>query len=228
MQRIQGATVEQDLYGAGKPGFQEGDPAAQIPATVVSAAFLNALQEEIARAVELGDVLDPNNPGQLAALLAPLFATRTLTRDVPLNALEPFCEPAGTWQHHRLKVPSENSLWGNSQGILYLVLAPYVPHQATIVRVEAGVQPRFVKTGSDRMRFDLCMQNAIKHPLDQTFARVRATAYASTNEKETVTLTPSLTMTGEGAYLTIKASNTSSAFEDDLYGLSVTYSESVL
>ena len=51
MDRITGATVDPDLYGAGKDGFREGSPGVS-PATIVTKEWLNSLQEEICTVIE--------------------------------------------------------------------------------------------------------------------------------------------------------------------------------
>ncbi len=73
MHRIDHATRSQNLHGVGRDGFTGGNPATQVPATIVTADWLNAIQEEIARAIET----DPNIPLAKAnnAQLAALFAT---------------------------------------------------------------------------------------------------------------------------------------------------------
>ncbi len=70
MQRTDHVTRALDLFGTGKDGYQEGDAEQQVPGTVVTAAALNAMQEELARAVEQYVPLDPANSGQLATCLA--------------------------------------------------------------------------------------------------------------------------------------------------------------
>lgn len=55
--------------------FTEGDPGSSIPATVVTADWLNALQEEIAGVIEgAGDTLDKPDNGQLLAAIDTLIA----------------------------------------------------------------------------------------------------------------------------------------------------------
>jgi hypothetical protein len=73
MKRNDHVTAAIDKFGTGKPGFSEGDPEAQVPATVVTADFLDAVQEELARAVEAYVPLDPADPGQLAKCLSELL-----------------------------------------------------------------------------------------------------------------------------------------------------------
>ena len=54
--------------------FTEGDPSLGVPATVVSADWLNAVQEEISNVVETnGLVLNKANSGQLQAALLEFF-----------------------------------------------------------------------------------------------------------------------------------------------------------
>lgn len=52
MRRIDTATKAVDLFGAGKHGFKNGDPALAILATKLNAEFFNAMQEELAGIVE--------------------------------------------------------------------------------------------------------------------------------------------------------------------------------
>lgn len=81
MHRIDHATRAVDLHGAGRDGFTEGDPVAGEAPTVVTANYLNAVQEELARAVEaFGVTLDPANHGQLAAALGTWPANRAMVR----------------------------------------------------------------------------------------------------------------------------------------------------
>lgn len=64
MKRIDSAGATEDNK------FTEGDPATGTPATIVSAAWLNAVQEEIAQAIEkFGVTLDPEQDDQLAGIL---------------------------------------------------------------------------------------------------------------------------------------------------------------
>lgn len=59
MERITGPTVDEDLHGAGKDGFTEGDPGLVAP-TIVSADWLNGVQEEILNVIE-GAGLTPSS-----------------------------------------------------------------------------------------------------------------------------------------------------------------------
>jgi hypothetical protein len=51
MERITGVTVDEDLHGTGKDGFQEGTPGL-APATIVTQKWLNEVQEEIVTTLE--------------------------------------------------------------------------------------------------------------------------------------------------------------------------------
>lgn len=52
MRRISTPTAAQDLFGPGKHGFRNGDPANAILATRLQAEWFNAVQEEVATAIE--------------------------------------------------------------------------------------------------------------------------------------------------------------------------------
>ncbi len=76
MQRIAGDTVQADKFGAGKPGFSEGNAETQRPATIVTGTWLDAVQEEIVRAIEAsGQTPDPTNLSQLAQAIAQAAAS---------------------------------------------------------------------------------------------------------------------------------------------------------
>jgi len=68
MHRIDGAGHDNNT-------FTEGDPQSAVPATVVTAAFLNAVQEEFANLVEHdGGVLDKNDNTQVLTKILALIA----------------------------------------------------------------------------------------------------------------------------------------------------------
>lgn len=70
MKRIDTATKAVDLFGAGKHGFQDGNPSLGVPATQLTAALFNNVQEEIARVVEAaGITLDGSVYTQLLSAL---------------------------------------------------------------------------------------------------------------------------------------------------------------
>ena len=86
MQRIDTANKAVNLFGAGKHGFKAGVPGSSDRPTSLSAAFMNALQEEIAQAIEgSGIQLDPDRQNQL---LAAIRAQRGVisVRDWPFSA----------------------------------------------------------------------------------------------------------------------------------------------
>ena len=70
MRRIDTSTAVADLFGPGKNGFGDGNPALAILATRLNAAFFNSLQEELANAIEQGGLaLDPGDNSQLSILI---------------------------------------------------------------------------------------------------------------------------------------------------------------
>lgn len=56
MHRIDTATAEPDLHGSGKDGFRDGQTPATTAATRLNADWCNAVQEEIANAVEAAGI----------------------------------------------------------------------------------------------------------------------------------------------------------------------------
>jgi hypothetical protein len=87
MKRIDTATKAADLFGPGKHGFKAGNVLAGEAPTKLSAGWFNALQEEVARAIEaFGLELDPEDNGQLAAALTALLAQVALLapKDSPI------------------------------------------------------------------------------------------------------------------------------------------------
>lgn len=79
MRRIDTPTAAQDLFGPGKHGFRDGNPAVAVLATRLNAAHFNAIQEEIAGVVEgSGAALNPADNGQLFTAIKSLFRSATL------------------------------------------------------------------------------------------------------------------------------------------------------
>lgn len=77
MQRIDHSTASADLFGAGKDGYTEGDIGLGIPPTVVTADWLNSIQEEIANAVEgAGITLALGTRTQLLSAILALSGSR--------------------------------------------------------------------------------------------------------------------------------------------------------
>ena len=70
MKRIDTKTAVLNMHGPNKPGFRDGDAINGIKPTYLNAAFMNALQEEIANAIEKSGMnLDPNDNSQLYAAI---------------------------------------------------------------------------------------------------------------------------------------------------------------
>jgi hypothetical protein len=70
MQRIATANRDVDKHGAGKDGFDGGDPLEARDGTDLSADWCDAIQEEIANTIEdAGVVLDDGDNGQLSAIV---------------------------------------------------------------------------------------------------------------------------------------------------------------
>jgi hypothetical protein len=93
MQRINTATKAVDKFGVGKHGFNDGNKAGGVAATVVDSAWANSLQEEISNVIEeSGIVLDPNDRGQMAKAIQSgklLSATAGGTDDAITAAFTP-------------------------------------------------------------------------------------------------------------------------------------------
>lgn len=70
MQRINSTNRAANKFGAGKDGFQGGSPATGVKATYVTPEWTNAVQEELARAIEgAGIALDADKYDQLLAAI---------------------------------------------------------------------------------------------------------------------------------------------------------------
>lgn len=102
MERITGSAVSVDLFGAGKDGFKNGDKANGIPATVVTAEFMNQVQEEIANVIELASItLDDGDRTQLFKAIknmisvSDIIARFTTTGNITLSGLA--TQAAGDW-----------------------------------------------------------------------------------------------------------------------------------
>jgi len=79
MRRISTPTAAQDLFGPGKHGFRNGDPANAILATRLQAEWFNALQEEMAAVIEgTGAALDGNNNSQLDAAIKSIISAASI------------------------------------------------------------------------------------------------------------------------------------------------------
>lgn len=74
MQRINTTNRAVDLFGPGKDGFTGGDPLVALAPTTVSPEYLNAVQEELANAVEPFAPLDALSTCQLQQTLSQAFS----------------------------------------------------------------------------------------------------------------------------------------------------------
>ncbi|WP_347505151.1 pyocin knob domain-containing protein [Pseudomonas anguilliseptica] len=85
MRRINTPTAAEDLFGPGKSGFRNGDPALAILATRLNAEFFNSLQEEVAGVVEgAGLALIPEDNGQLLLAVKNLIVANALKIKAPI------------------------------------------------------------------------------------------------------------------------------------------------
>jgi len=97
MKRVSTPNSVPDLFGPGKPGYRDGNKAANLNPTELSAADMNAIQEELAAFPEhVGSVVDPNNNHQvLQAVIAMIearvgdYALDTGVADAYVVALNP-------------------------------------------------------------------------------------------------------------------------------------------
>lgn len=88
MNRLTHATKATDLYGAGKHGYTDGVPSV-TPATVLNSVAQNALQEELARAVEAFTTLNAGDLGQLATILTTLLTSAGGSATLQVSASTP-------------------------------------------------------------------------------------------------------------------------------------------
>ena len=78
MQRINTSSAAANLFGAGKSGFQDGNPATATAATFFNAAWCNSVQEEIASVIEsVGTTLNSASYTQLLTAINTLIGNRT-------------------------------------------------------------------------------------------------------------------------------------------------------
>lgn len=102
MDRINGAYVDPNLFGAGKDGFKDGNKTLGVAATIVNAEYLNNVQEELCNVIEpTGIVLDTNDRTQLKQAIrimlsgADVTARFTTTANINLNGLG--TQAGGDW-----------------------------------------------------------------------------------------------------------------------------------
>lgn len=87
MRRIDTSTAAQDLFGKGKHGWRNGNPQAGVRPTQFNAEFVNALQEEIANAIEKAGIsLNPEDNQQLFRAVEKIASEqgKTVLNDTPL------------------------------------------------------------------------------------------------------------------------------------------------
>ena len=74
MHRIDTPTAQRDKFGEGKNGFTRGNPQTGTPATQLDYLYCDAIQEEIANAIELAGIkLDKSKHDQLATAIKELI-----------------------------------------------------------------------------------------------------------------------------------------------------------
>ena len=146
MKRNDDIDFMEDANGAGRDGFTDGDPGAipVVNASEVVEVWLNAVQEEICRAIELlGGTLSGADVEQLGTLLLAfktttnarlasdhfVYATpKTRTVFVPATAFAP--QVSGGWVYAGLGwISAANS------AILDGDLTPYIPAGATVTKI---------------------------------------------------------------------------------------------
>lgn len=167
MHRIDHPTAAPDLHGAGKDGYTEGSPGVTA-ATVVTADAANALQEEIATAIEdRGITLVKADNSQLSAAID--------AQTAPLEALvrEDLSGSRGAFVHASQAKPGWDDVgnrphwWPDSSagaahdvmrahastGLLQFAFMPggNLPHQCTITAVRVYVKPFAARVGNNRV-----------------------------------------------------------------------------
>ncbi len=83
MKRIQTASAVPDKFGAGKPGFKDGDPETGVVATDLEAAFFDQVQESIVRTIEEAQMaLSSTDMDQYVTALKTIIEKRVVTPSV--------------------------------------------------------------------------------------------------------------------------------------------------
>lgn len=89
MHRIDTPTAQRDKFGQGKNGFTRGNPQTGTPATQLDYLYCDAIQEEIANAIELaGITLDKSKQDQLATAIKTFSVKKTgdnMTGELNIN-----------------------------------------------------------------------------------------------------------------------------------------------
>lgn len=225
MKRIDHPTAEADKFGAGKPGFSEGDPEAAVPATVVTGAWLDDVQEELARAVEVFEPLDPGDPGQLASWLAKLTTPQPFTIVVPLRA----CPLRGVLINNYVDsgwvaLADRDYLAGCNGGVITLDLVPYMPKNGTLSKVTI-VYTAPNRTGTNRPSAQLFSQrrevvfpdNGLGPHLTRTFP-IGSPTWIEVGGEQEIELAATLGV-GSALSLRLKASQPSNPSGDTLHAV---------
>ena len=162
--------IDQDGHSSNL--FQEGDPELGQPATRVGADWLNAVQEELANAIEaVGVPLDKNDNEQLAGILVD-HKERIEDAEDALEDLAPRIGPQGEWLYPTPKVRVvlvPHNAWSARAGAwareldltwkseaegtrLLLHVGSLLPNGADLYGIQLLVKPGRGRTGTDRMR----------------------------------------------------------------------------
>lgn len=170
MIRIDDPDAEPDLNGPGRPGFLERPPP-ESP-TLVPDTWLNHVQEELARSIELlGGTLNPASKEQLGTLLATMKAVtdsvgprivsdewtyptpKTRTVYLPVSASVGTTDAAGApeWSIVELGPSMPYAISKAATAKRFWNLTGIVPPGATITRLRALVQPEAGHAPGDRM-----------------------------------------------------------------------------
>lgn len=168
MKRNDGIDFEPDANGAGRDGFREGDPDAEpvVNASEVNAVFLNQIQEEVCRAIELlNGTLSGANVQQLGErIVAMLDGTGTFvtpvvrTKYFNASALQfTHADGVANWTiGTNSNQSAASSEVGTSQVAAFLPLSGLIPDGCTITKVRVLVDPSTAHTtASDRMAVNL-------------------------------------------------------------------------
>lgn len=161
MHRIDHPTRKLDLHGPGKDGFTEGSPGVEA-ATVVTADWANAIQEEIANVVEGGGSFALNKPDNTQLVTAieryqyrsPVTRTRVLSPAAalalgPNPGVDPY-EPEWTW----VATGTGRILRAHRpRAVLAFPLTWFLPADAIVRRIRAMVKPGTAHaTSGERMK----------------------------------------------------------------------------
>ena len=87
MHRIDTPTAQRDKFGEGKNGFTRGNPQTGTPATQLDYLYCDAIQEEIANAIELAGIkLDKSKHDQLATAIKEFVSKGSVKLNSSINS----------------------------------------------------------------------------------------------------------------------------------------------